>query len=181
MFVPVVRNKKYMLPTKTGSIPKARQYEYKVCADELINKKHLREFHPAYQKWLDEHGVHCTVHSGVTGGKNRTVDELKRETLERELAKSQEREAQLAEAYEALRDRSESIQQTQGQELARAREAVAELTAENKNLQDRLAAVERERDQTREHNRGTTSRSGWGDTSGWGNKGRDQEWGTKTL
>lgn len=155
MFVPVVRNKKYMVPTKNGSIPKARRYEYKVCADELITRQHLRTWHDEYQRWLDDHGVHCTVHSGVTGGKNRTVDELKRETLERELAKSQE--------------------------LDRAREAVAELTAENQALQNRLAAVERERDQAREHDLGNTIKSGWGDTSGWGYKGRDMEWGTKTL
>ena len=186
MFIPVVRNKNYMVPTKTGSIPKARQYEYKVCADELITKKHLLEWHPAYQKWLDEHGIHCTVHSGVTGGRNRTVDELKRETLDRELVKSQEREAHLAEAYEELRDRMEAIIQDKSQELDKAREAVAELTAEKQNLQDRLAAVERERDQAREqarereHDRDTSINPGWGDTSGWGEKGHDYEWGTKT-
>ena len=84
MFIPVVENKGYMKPNKKGNITTAAQYREKVCVDQLVNKRHLQNFHPGYQRWLDKHGVHCTVHSGVTGGKNRTVEELKYTTKELE-------------------------------------------------------------------------------------------------
>lgn len=87
VFLPVVANKKYMKPNKKGNITKKNTFREKICADELINKKHLKEFHPAYQNWLNNAGIKATVHSGVTVGKNRTVESLKRETREIECQK----------------------------------------------------------------------------------------------
>lgn len=92
VFIPVIENKKYMKPNKKGNITKAAKYREKVCADELINKKHLQQFHPNFQKWMDEKNIRCTVHSGITGGKNRTVEELKYSTRELEKAKTRIRE-----------------------------------------------------------------------------------------
>ena len=87
-FIPAVRNKSYMKPNKKGNITKQNTFEEKVSSDALLNKKHLQQFHPNYQRWLDSHGIDATVYSGVTGGKNRTVAELKTET--RELLKAKE-------------------------------------------------------------------------------------------
>ena len=108
MFVPVIENKGYMKPNKSGNITTAATYQEKVCADQLINKKHLQSFHPDYQKWLDERGIHCTVHSGVTGGKNRTVDELKYTT--RELEKAKARVSELEKENEILKERVLSLE-----------------------------------------------------------------------
>ena len=63
-------------------VRKVSTYEEKVCADQVIRTRTLREFHPQYQEHLNKAGIHATVHSGVTKGKNRTVSQLKEETKE---------------------------------------------------------------------------------------------------
>lgn len=103
MFIPVIENKGYMRPNKKGNITTAATYQEKVCADQLITKRHLQNFHPDYQKWLDEHGIRCTVHSGVTGGKNKSIEELKYATREIEKAKS--RIQQLEKENAALKEK----------------------------------------------------------------------------
>ena len=109
MFIPVVENKKYLKPNKKGNITTAAKYREKVCADQLINKKHLEKFHPDYQKWLNDHGIRCTVHSGITGGKNRTVEELKYET--REIEKSRARIRELEKENAELKEKVISLEQ----------------------------------------------------------------------
>ena len=88
IFIPIIKNKGYMHPNKNGNITTSAQYEEKVCADQLINKRHLQNFHFNYQKWLNDRGIRCTVHSGITGGKNKSVEALKYETREIEKAKA---------------------------------------------------------------------------------------------
>ena len=44
--------------------------------DSFLDKKFFDGFHPAFQKWMDEHGFDCTVYRGG-GGINLTVDQLK--------------------------------------------------------------------------------------------------------
>lgn len=53
----------------------------KVCANDVLNRTELRNFHPALQRYLDDHGVDARVTSGITArqGGNRTVRELKYE------------------------------------------------------------------------------------------------------
>lgn len=53
----------------------------KLCASNIMDKKELRNFHPALQKHLDSQGVHAKVMTGVTRaqGGNRSVREMKRE------------------------------------------------------------------------------------------------------
>lgn len=87
VFLPIVENKQYMQPNKKGNITKKNTFHEKLCADELINKKHLKEFHPNFQKWMDSAGIKCSVHTGITEGKSRTVEELKYETREVERQK----------------------------------------------------------------------------------------------
>lgn len=103
VFLPVVANKKYMKPNKKGNITKKNTFREKMCADELINKKHLKEFHPAYQNWLEQAGITATVHSGITGGKSRTVEQLKHET--REIERQKEIIASLEAENKQLKER----------------------------------------------------------------------------
>ena len=97
-----------MVPNKKGNITKIATYQEKLCADELITKKHLKAFHPDFQRWLDNAGIKCTVHSGVTGGKNRTVEALKTET--REILLQKERIATLEAENQALKDRIKELE-----------------------------------------------------------------------
>lgn len=53
----------------------------KLCASQIMDKKELRNFHPALQNHLDKQGVQAKVMNGVTRaqGGNRSVREMKRE------------------------------------------------------------------------------------------------------
>ena len=74
--------KAHMSFNKAEPVRKVSTYEEKVCADQVIRTRTLREFHPRYQQFLDKAGINATVHSGVTGGKSRSVSKLKEETKE---------------------------------------------------------------------------------------------------
>ena len=51
----------------------------KICADKVLDRRELRNFHPDLQHWLTENGINAKVITGVTKkqGGNRTVKELK--------------------------------------------------------------------------------------------------------
>jgi hypothetical protein len=107
-FIPAVENQSYMKPNKNGNIRKQNTYQEKISADALLNKRHLIEFHPNYQKWLDTHEIHCTVYSGITGGSNRTVSELKVET--KELLKAKDQIQSLQRENEELKKTIQSLE-----------------------------------------------------------------------
>ena len=68
------------IPAVTNSKGNA---EEKLCCKEVINRSELRRFHKDLENYLrkiDAPGADA-VFSGVTAGKNRTVDELKRESI----------------------------------------------------------------------------------------------------
>ena len=68
-FVPVVEDSKH-------------DEGYKVCANEVLDRRELRNFHPDLQRYLDENGLEdAHIMTGVTKrqGGNRTVAELKAE------------------------------------------------------------------------------------------------------
>ena len=53
---------------------------FKVCANEVLDRRELRNFHPDLQRYLSEHGLEdAHIMTGVTKrqGGNRTVAELK--------------------------------------------------------------------------------------------------------
>lgn len=55
---------------------------YKICANDVLDRRELRNFHPDLQRYLDEHGLEdAHVMTGVTKrqGGNRTVAQLKAE------------------------------------------------------------------------------------------------------
>ena len=63
---------------------------YKICANDVLDRRELRNFHPDLQRYLDEHGLEdAHVMTGVTKrqGGNRTVAQLK---VEREQEYKQE-------------------------------------------------------------------------------------------
>ena len=63
---------------------------YKICANDVLDRRELRNFHPDLQRYLDEHGLEdAHVMTGVTKrqGGNRTVAQLK---VEREQEYQQE-------------------------------------------------------------------------------------------
>lgn len=70
LYVPAVKDNKH------------DNYEYKLCSDQLTKRAVLKQWHPNYQKWIDEAGVSATVASGITGGKNISVKALKELTKE---------------------------------------------------------------------------------------------------
>lgn len=51
----------------------------KICANKVLTRAELRNFHPALQKHLDDCGIDAKVLTGVTkqNGGNRTVKEIK--------------------------------------------------------------------------------------------------------
>ena len=53
----------------------------KICANDVLNKAELRNFHSALQKYLLDYGVQANILTGITKaqGGNRTVRELKQE------------------------------------------------------------------------------------------------------
>ena len=69
-------------------------YDFKLCADQLTKRAQLKQFHPKFQKWLDDAGIKATVHSGVTGGQNVSVSELKQLTKETGLTLAEVKELQ---------------------------------------------------------------------------------------
>ena len=116
LFIPAVKNQKYMKPTRSGKMTDAAKFPEKLCAYELIDKKHLKQFHPKLQKWIDDAGIKCTVHSGVTGGKSKTVEQLKTETkaLLNEREHSRALEAENKELKERLENHEKSHEKQRG-------------------------------------------------------------------
>ncbi len=90
--------------------------------DSFITRKFFNDFHPAYQKWMDEHGFECTVYKGG-GGISLTVDQLKEIT--RQTGKTL--------------DRGLSV------------EVVSGLINENSKLHERVRELEKLQDQARSH------------------------------
>lgn len=136
-FIPVVENKSFMKPNKKGNIIKQNTFQEKVSSDALLNKRHLQQFHPNFQKWLDSAGIHATVYSGITGGKNRTVAELKTET--KELLNAREQIQSLKQENETLKETIKSLEK----ELEKTKKATTEMEW------------------------GSGSASSWGTHSGW--------------
>lgn len=64
----------------------------KICANDVLNPKELRNFHPDLQRYLKKQGIDAKVINGATAGGNRTVKELKQE---REILRQRDHERKL--------------------------------------------------------------------------------------
>ena len=51
----------------------------KICANDVLNRAELRDFHPAWEKHLKDAGINAGVLNGATAAGNRTVKQLKQE------------------------------------------------------------------------------------------------------
>ena len=62
-------------------VPDLKHGGEKICANDVLTRKELRNFHPDLQSYLERQGVHAKVYTGITKaqGGNRTVKELKKE------------------------------------------------------------------------------------------------------
>lgn len=125
-------------------------FDFRLCSDELTKRAVLKQWHPNYQKWLDDAGVQATVASGVTSGKGISVKSLKeisKETglsleqikaLEKEneklYSKLMEKEQELAVTHQTI-TKKDSI-------IAELREYAASRDTQIDALQDKLKSKE---------------------------------------
>ena len=128
MYVPAVHDHKH-----SG-------YQFKLCADELTKRSRLKEFHPKYQKWLNDAGIQATVHSGTTSGKNLSVSTIKT----------------LTQKFNITLDDIKNLSHT--------KEVISELTKQNIHLKEKVSSLEKELSNHRSHNHEGI----WKNINGWG-------------
>ena len=60
-------------------VPDRKHGGEKICANDVLTRKELRNFHPELKKYLKNNGIDANINSGITRqqGGNRTVKELK--------------------------------------------------------------------------------------------------------
>lgn len=90
VFCPIIEDKKHI-------------GKRKLCAKEIIDKGFLKRFHPELKQHLEQRlGVPCNVLNGATTGGNKTIEELKAESIKKEAEGIQATiEAQAKIVYEA--------------------------------------------------------------------------------
>lgn len=103
VFIPVCK------VTDTNPEHKQSQFEEKVNAKTVLSKSHLSRFHSQYQSFLDKEGINGKVYTGVTGGKNRTVEELKSVPIE--VVVTQKQNERLIEENTSLRSTAIELQE----------------------------------------------------------------------
>ncbi|MCR5776227.1 MAG: hypothetical protein K6G84_02275 [Lachnospiraceae bacterium] len=108
---------------------KHKDFDFKLCSDQLTRRSVLKEWHPNYQKWLDDAGVHATVASGITSGRGISVKALKEITRETGLSLTQLKslEVENQKLYRKLVEKE--------QELALAHSRIIELETKQRTLE----------------------------------------------
>ena len=143
LFIPVVANNKYMKKNKKGHLTTMSVYEEKVCANELLTKNHLKLFHKNFSQFLKSKHIKCSVYSGITNGKNRSVKDLKTETRE------------FLEKNHVLEKENTTL-----------KEKIHDLEKENATLKENIISLKH--DISKLHEREIEKPAAWGNTSGWG-------------
>lgn len=94
-------------------------FKEKVCCKELMTRNHLLNVHPQLNDFLEKSDVHCNVNSGATGGKNRTVADLKAKTLrsmvlerDRDIEALKDENVQLRKELEKLHEKIHQVETT---------------------------------------------------------------------
>lgn len=136
-FVPVVFDRK-------------KQKE-KVSCKECVTKYDLQKFHPDFQKYIDEwkeqkgYEFECNVLNGATSNGNRTIEELKADTLAEMNANEQSMLSELIERsneecalLENIRAEIESLSETR----QRLSEDVSDLEGYKSTLESKINALE---------------------------------------
>lgn len=128
-------------------------FQFRLCSDELTKRPVLKQWHPNYQKWLDNAGVKATVSSGVTSGKGISVKALKEITKETGLSLDQIKNL----------DRENQI----------LRQKISEYEHELQETHSKIHEYEKWKNTTLTH---LNQEQSWG-THSWG---RNHEWGSST-
>ena len=182
MYVPAVKDTKH------------EGYDYKLCSDALTRRSILKQWHPNYQKWLDDAGVHATVASGVTSGKGISVKSLKEISKETGLSLDQihSLEKENKKLYRKLMDKERELidskqtilnKEKENQHIkATAQKIISAKEIELQSIQEKLAEKEEELNQAKNkiHNlesKQKTSEISHTDEHTWGN---NSNWGTNT-
>ena len=129
---------------KKHHVKKMELYDEKISANDVLNRQDFQTFHKDLQQYLEEHGVHCKILTGITKaqGGNRTVKEYKEE-------------------FEQIREHIESIERV-NEDL---RSQIQDLTRENDTLHEQV----READEVKQtHQWGDLSEWGKERDSAWG-------------
>lgn len=128
--VTVAQGQKHLHVMYVPAVPDTKHegYDFRLCSDELTKRAVLKQWHPNYQKWLDDAGVQATVASGVTSGKGISVKSLKeisKETgLSLEQIKSLEKENETL--YSKLMEKEQELAVTH-QTITKKDSIIAEL------------------------------------------------------
>lgn len=128
--VTVAQGQKHLHVMYVPAVPDTKHegYDFRLCSDELTKRAVLKQWHPNYQKWLDDAGVQATVASGVTSGKGISVKSLKeisKETgLSLEQIKSLEKENE--KLYSRLMEKEQELAATH-QTITKKDSIIAEL------------------------------------------------------
>ncbi len=128
------------------TIKESEFYEMKLNSDALTSRKQLHEFHPAFQRFLEDRGIHCTVSfksQGIDRG-SFTVAEAKTVTRVTGLSVEQIKEMEIE--NEILQDQVKSL------------------------------TAEVEKSKTIDNTKDADNASGWGSSSGWGKERGEKEW-----
>lgn len=192
MYVPAVQDSKH------------EGYDYKLCSDQLTRRAILKQWHPNYQKWLDDAGIQATVASGVTTGKGISVKSMKEISKETGLSigqiKSLEKENEklrcsLMECktkIDALQDKIKSKENDLLKEKLQTNSLESQIHEKELQLLEtgnRLSAKELELEQAKELIRDLETRQKTVEVSHpaqehtWGNSswGTDPGWGTSNF
>lgn len=107
----------------------SERYETRLMSKDTFLDKHFFDgFHPAFQKWMDEHGFDCTVYRGG-GGINLTVDQLK----------------EITKQTGVTLDKGLSV------------DSISQLINDNARLQDRVRELEKQAERMQSRSWGDTS------------------------
>lgn len=128
--------------------------DLKVCLKEITTKSYLKRFHGELQKHLEsELACPCNILNGATAGGNKTVQELKAQSLADKNAKAEEKLSatqQKALEYEQPPKKALERQQSYedrvatGQQAVAVRQRTAELDAREADLQRRQSDFDAE-------------------------------------
>ena len=150
--VTVAQGQKHLHVMYVPAVPDTKHegYDFRLCSDELTKRAVLKQWHPNYQKWLDDAGVQATVASGVTSGKGISVKSLKeisKETgLSLEQIKSLEKENE--KLYNKLKEKEQELAVThqtitkKDSIIADLREYAASRDVQIDALQDKIKSKE---------------------------------------
>ncbi len=152
--ITVVNGQKHLHVMYVPAVPDSKHegYDYRLCSDELTRRSILKEWHPNYQKWLDDAGVHATVSSGVTSGRGISVKAMKEITKETGLSIDEIKD--LKKEHDIILSENEELEKK-----------IKELEEQHLIDQERITELEENRDIDKNIEWGSSNT--WGSNRSW--------------